>query len=157
MIESEIKMISMQDTKKPPEKELMRIGVSLPDNLLTKFDKIIEERGYSSRSEGIRDSIRSYINYYEWMKDIQGPRTATITVVYDHHKRGLSATMEEIQHNYTHIIKSSIHIHLDHDNCLEVIVLDGDGEDIKELAENLLSLNGVKFSKLTTVPPTDKI
>ncbi|NLI61800.1 MAG: nickel-responsive transcriptional regulator NikR [Methanosarcinaceae archaeon] len=135
----------------------MRIGVSLPDNLLNKFDKIIVERGYSSRSEGIRDSIRSYINYYEWMKEIQGPRVATITLVYDHHKRGLSTTMEEIQHNHTDIIKSSLHIHLDHDNCLEVIVLEGDGEDIKELAESLLSLNGVKFSKLTTVPPVSKI
>ena len=135
----------------------MRIGVSLPDNLLSKFDTIIEERGYSSRSEGIRDAIRSYINHYEWMNDIKGPRIATITLVYDHHKRGLTSTMADIQHDYTHVIQSSTHIHIDHANCLEVIVLDGDGEDIKKLAENILSLNGVKFAKLTTVPPIDKI
>ena len=147
----------MIDDKKMTEKELMRIGVSLPDNLLTKFDNIIEERGYSSRSEGIRDAIRSYINHYEWMNDIKGRRIGTISLVYDHTKRGLSNMMAEIQHEHSGIIKTSIHIHLDHDNCLEVVVLDGDGRDIKMLAEKIISLNGVKFSKLTTVPSTDKL
>ncbi|MDY0266235.1 MAG: nickel-responsive transcriptional regulator NikR [Methanimicrococcus sp.] len=147
----------MIDDKKTTEKELMRIGVSLPDNLLTKFDNIIEERGYSSRSEGIRDAIRSYINHYEWMNDIKGKRIGTISLVYDHTKRGLSNMMAEIQHEHADIIKTSIHIHLDHDNCLEVIVLDGDGYSIKTLAEKIISLNGVKFSKLTTVPSTEKL
>ena len=133
------------------ETELMRIGVSLPDNLLSKFDEIIEKRGYSSRSEGIRDSIRNYISYYEWMGDIKGPRTGTVSVVYDHTKRGLSNALGDIQHRYSHIIKSSMHIHLDHDNCFEVIVLDGDGEEIKELSESIMALKGVKFSKLTTL------
>lgn len=147
----------MIDEKKVSEKELMRIGVSLPDNLLTKFDNIIEERGYSSRSEGIRDAIRSYINHYEWMNDIKGRRIGTISLVYDHTKRGLSNMMAEIQHEHSAIIKTSIHIHLDHDNCLEVVVLDGDGREIKSLAEKIISLNGVKFSKLTTVPSTEKL
>ena len=113
----------------------MRIGVSLPDTLLGKFDEIIEKRGYSSRSEGIRDAIRSYISYYEWMGDIKGQRVGTVAVIYDHTKRGLSNALADIQHQYSHLIKSSVHIHLDHDNCFEVIVLDGDGEEIKELAE----------------------
>lgn len=135
----------------------MRIGVSLPDTLLNKFDGIIDKRGYSSRSEGIRDAIRNYISYYEWMGDIKGHRVGTVSVIYDHTKRGLSNALADIQHNYTHIIKSSIHIHLDHDNCFEVIVLEGDGEDIKDLAENIMALKGVKFSKLTTVASSDKI
>ena len=139
------------------ETELMRIGVSLPDTLLGKFDEIIEKRGYSSRSEGIRDSIRSYISYYEWMNDIKGHRTGTISVIYDHTKRGLSNTLADIQHRYSHLIKSSMHIHLDHDNCFEVIVLDGDGEEIKELAEAIMAITGVKSSKLTTVASSDKI
>ena len=147
----------MMDDKKIVENELMRIGVSLPENLLTKFDNIIEERGYSSRSEGIRDAIRSYINHYEWMNDVKGRRIGTISLVYDHTKRGLSNMMAEIQHDYSYIIKTSIHIHLDHDNCLEVIILDGDGKEIKTLAEKIISLNGVKFSKLTTVPSTEKL
>ena len=139
------------------ETELMRIGVSLPDNLLDKFDEIIGKRGYSSRSEGIRDSIRSYISYYEWMGDIKGHRTGTVSVVYDHTKRGLSNALADIQHNYSNLIKSSVHIHLDHDNCFEVIVLDGDGEEIKKLAEAIMALKGVKFSKLTTVASDEKL
>jgi CopG family nickel-responsive transcriptional regulator len=139
------------------ETELMRIGISLPDNLLGKFDEIIEKRGYSSRSEGIRDSIRSYISHYEWMGEIKGHRVGTIAVMYDHTKRGLSNALGDIQHHYSHLIKSSVHTHLDHDNCFEVIVLAGDGEEIKELAEAVLALKGVTFSKLTTIASNEKI
>ncbi len=139
------------------ETELMRIGVSLPDTLLDKFDEIIEKRGYSSRSEGIRDAIRSYISYYEWMGDIKGHRIGTVSVIYDHTKRGLSNALGDIQHNYSHLIKSSVHSHLDHDNCFEVIVLDGDGGEIKKLAEEIMALKGVKFSKLTTVAADEKL
>ncbi|NPE28925.1 nickel-responsive transcriptional regulator NikR [Methanococcoides sp. SA1] len=139
------------------EHELMRIGVSLPDNLLNKFDSIIESRGYSSRSEGIRDSIRNYINQYEWMSDIRGRRVGTITVIYDHTKRGLSNAIADIQHDYSDLIKSSVHIHLDHDNCLEVVIFDGEGELIKEMDERLMALKGVKYVKLNTAPPAEKI
>ncbi|WP_445474184.1 nickel-responsive transcriptional regulator NikR [Methanococcoides methylutens] len=139
------------------EQELMRIGVSLPDNLLTKFDSIIERRGYSSRSEGIRDAIRNYINQYEWMSDIKGRRVGTITVIYDHTKRGLSNAIADIQHDYSELIKSSVHIHLDHDNCLEVIIFDGEGEHVKIMDERLMALKGVKYVKLNTAPPAEKI
>lgn len=139
------------------EQELMRIGVSLPNNLLTKFDSIIESRGYSSRSEGIRDSIRTYINQYEWMSDIKGRRVGTITVIYDHTKRGLSNAIADIQHDYSDLIKSSVHIHLDHDNCLEVVIFDGEGELVKEMDERLMALKGVKYVKLNTAPPAEKI
>jgi CopG family transcriptional regulator, nickel-responsive regulator len=139
------------------ETELMRIGVSLPDTLLDKFDEIIEKRGYSSRSEGIRDAIRSYISYYEWMGDIKGQRVGTVAVIYDHNKRGLSNALADIQHHYSSMIKSSVHIHLDNENCFEVIVLEGDGENIKELAEAIMALKGVKFSKLTTVAASEKL
>jgi len=135
----------------------MRIGVSLPENLLNKFDSIIRERGYSSRSEGIRDAIRSYINYYEWMNDISGRRVGTITLIYDHTKRGLSNAIADVQHDYSALIKSSIHIHLDRENCLEVIIFDGDGKDIKGLDEGLMALKGVKYIKLNTAPPAEKL
>lgn len=142
---------------KKMDPELMRIGVSLPDNLLSKFDSIIMERGYSSRSEGIRDAIRSYINYYEWMNDISGRRVGTITLIYDHTKRGLSNAVADVQHDYTDLIKSSIHIHLDRENCLEVIIFDGDGKDVRGLDERLMSLKGVKYVKLNTTPPAEKL
>ena len=139
------------------EQELMRIGVSLPQNLLTKFDDIIEKRGYSSRSEGIRDSIRTYITHYEWMSDVKGRRVGTISLIYDHTKRGLSNSLADVQHDHIDIIKSSIHVHLDHDNCLEVIILDGEGADVKTVAERIMSLKGVKYVKLNTAPPAEKI
>ncbi|KKG15008.1 nickel-responsive regulator [Methanosarcina sp. 2.H.T.1A.6] len=139
------------------ETELMRIGVSLPDTLLDKFDGIIENRGYSSRSEGIRDAIRSYISYYELMNDIKGHRVGTVAVIYDHTKRGLSNAITDIQHHYSHLIKSSVHIYLDPGDCFEVVVLDGSGEEIAELAEAMMALKGVKFSKLTTIESNENI
>lgn len=128
----------------------MRIGVSLPENLLTKFDEIILHRGYSSRSEGIRDSIRSYIVNYEWMSDVQGDRVGVITIVYSHAQRNLESNLTDIQHEFSGIIQSSMHVHLDQDNCLEVIVLRGEGQDVKTAAERMMSLKGVKHVKLTT-------
>jgi CopG family nickel-responsive transcriptional regulator len=132
------------------EQELMRIGVSLPEKLLTRFDEIISQRGYSSRSEGIRDAIRNYIVHYEWMSDVQGERLGVITMVYAHHQRGLVDNLTEIQHDFGEIIESSLHVHLDHDNCLEVVILRGDGQQVRRAAEKMMSLKGVKHVKLTT-------
>jgi CopG family transcriptional regulator, nickel-responsive regulator len=128
----------------------MRIGVSLPEKLLSRFDEIILHRGYSSRSEGIRDAIRNYIVHYEWMSDVQGERVGVITLVYSHGQRGLVDNLTEIQHDAGNIIQSSLHVHLDHENCLEVIVLRGEGQDVKKAAEKMMSLKGVKHVKLTT-------
>jgi len=132
------------------EQELMRIGVSLPEKLLSRFDEIILQRGYSSRSEGIRDAIRNYIVHYEWMSDVQGERVGVITLVYSHGQRGLVDNLTEIQHDAGDIIQSSLHVHLDHDNCLEVIVLRGEGQEVRKAAEKMMSLKGVKHVKLTT-------
>jgi CopG family nickel-responsive transcriptional regulator len=132
------------------EQELMRIGVSLPEKLLSRFDEIILKRGYSSRSEGIRDAIRNYIVHYEWMSDVQGDRVGVITLVYAHSQRGLVDNLTEIQHESGSIIQSSLHVHLDHENCLEVIVLRGEGQDVRKAAEKMMSLKGVKHVKLST-------
>jgi CopG family transcriptional regulator, nickel-responsive regulator len=132
------------------EQELMRVGISLPENLLNKFDEIILQRGYSSRSEGVRDAIRSYIVNFEWMSDVQGERVGVITIVYAHSQRGLEDNLTEIQHEFGGLIQSSLHVHLDHDNCLEVVVLRGEGQDVRKAAERMMSLKGVKHVKLTT-------
>jgi len=139
------------------ETELMRIGVSLPDNLLGKFTEIIENRGYSSRSEGIRDAIRSYLSHYEWMNDVKGHRVGTITIIYDQTKKGIAKALSDIQYQYSHLIKSSMYVHLDNNNYFEVIVLEGDGEEITKFAGSIMALKGVKFSKLTTAEPEEKI
>jgi len=133
------------------ENELMRIGVSLPENLLSKFDEVMERRGYSSRSEGIRDAIRMYIDHYEWMGGIEGQRIGIITMVYDHHQRGLTTEINDIQHHAVGTIHSSLHIHLDESTCLEIVVLEGEAEVVRGVAEKLKALKGVEHLKLTTI------
>lgn len=132
------------------EQELMRIGVSLPETLLTRFDDIISKRGYSSRSEGIRDAIRNYIVHYEWMSDVEGERIGMISLVYSHHQRGLVDSLTDIQHEFVGIIQSSLHVHLDNENCLEVVILRGEGRDVRRASERMMALKGVKHVKLTT-------
>ena len=134
-----------------PESELSRIGISLPKNLLDTFDAIIGARGYSSRSEGIRDAIRSYITYYKWMSDVKGEREGVITMVYDHDQRGLLVTLTDIQHEYHKLVKASLHSHVTQNRCLEVILVHGDGSDLKLFAERLMSQKGVESVKLTTI------
>ena len=128
----------------------MRIGISLPENLLNKFDEIIMNRGYSSRSEGVRDAIRNYIVNFERMSDVEGERVGVITILYDHSQRGLMDNLTEIQHDFGSIIQSSLHVHLDQDICLEVVVLRGDGPEVRKAAESMMALKGVKHVKLTT-------
>src|SRR5690606_8592866 len=132
------------------EQDLMRIGISLPENLLNKFVEIIMNRGYSSRSEGVRDAIRNYIVNFEWMSDVEGERVGVITILYDHSQRGLMDNLTEIPHDSVSIIQSSLHVHLDQDICLEVVVLRGDGPEVRKAAESMMALKGVKHVKLTT-------
>ncbi|MDI6876846.1 MAG: nickel-responsive transcriptional regulator NikR [Methanomicrobiales archaeon] len=138
-----------------PDNELSRIGISLPKHLLDKFDEIIDYRGYSSRSEGIRDAIRSYITHYQWMSDVKGERQGVITMIYDHDQRGLLQTLLDIQHEYMDVIQASMHAHVTHDRCLEVILLRGEGSDLKNIAERLMSQKGVESVKLITIPLRD--
>jgi len=132
--------------------ELSRIGISLPKSLLDKFDEILALRGYSSRSEGIRDSIRNYITHYQWISDVKGERQGVITMVYDHDQRGLLQTLIDIQHQYTGNIQASLHSHVTHSKCLEVILVRGDGTLLKDITEKLMAQKGVEAVKLTTIP-----
>jgi CopG family transcriptional regulator, nickel-responsive regulator len=133
------------------DSELSRIGISLPKHLLDQFDQIINYRGYSSRSEGIRDAIRSYIQYYKWMADVKGERQGVITMIYDHDQRGLLVVLTDIQHEFKGIIQASLHSHVTESRCLEVVLLRGDGTQLKSLAERLMSQKGVESVKLTTI------
>ncbi|MCX6693899.1 MAG: nickel-responsive transcriptional regulator NikR [Methanomicrobiales archaeon] len=135
--------------------ELSRIGISLPTHLLDHFDEIISARGYSSRSEGIRDSIRSYITHYKWMADVKGERQGVITIIYDHEQRGLLPVLTDIQHEFMALIQASLHSHVTHTRCLEVILVRGEGSEIKTLTERLMAQKGVESVKLTTMPLTD--
>lgn len=127
--------------------ELVRFGVSLEKGLLSKFDKHISRENYQNRSEALRDLIREELVKTEWLK---GKEVAgAITIVYDHHKRKLVNKLTDIQHDFHELIISAQHIHLDHNNCLEIVVIKGKPEDLKKLADKLKSAKGVKFSTLT--------
>jgi CopG family transcriptional regulator, nickel-responsive regulator len=133
------------------EKGLVRTCISLPEALLSQFDEITQKRGYSSRSEGMRDAIRNTIIHYEWMNQVDGKRLGVISLVYEHHQRGLSENLASIQREHADLIISSVHIHLDHGDCLENVILEGEGKRIKELTETIMALKGVKYVKLNTI------
>ncbi|MCS3901698.1 nickel-responsive transcriptional regulator NikR [Methanococcus voltae] len=137
--------------------DMDRISISLPKNLLEEFDEIILERGYASRSEAIRDSIREYIIKHKWIRSLQGERSGTINVVYDHHSTDVMEKLTTIQHDYSDIIVATMHIHMDHDHCMEVIIVRGDAKEIKELTDKLTSQKGVKQVKLTVMVPGGNI
>ena len=127
--------------------QTIRFGVSLDSDLLEKFDKLCEEKSYQTRSEAIRDLIRNMLVQREW-EDSEGELAGTLSLVYDHHQSGLAQRLTEIQHTVHSVILSTLHVHLDHHNCLEVLVLKGPGETIKNLAQKLISTKGVKHGKL---------
>ncbi|MFO7816597.1 MAG: nickel-responsive transcriptional regulator NikR [Thermodesulfobacteriota bacterium] len=126
----------------------IRFGVSLDLDLLNKFDDLCAERSYQTRSEAIRDLIRNTLVQKDW-EDPDNEAVGTLTLVYDHHKSDLSQRLTETQHDYLDVIVTSMHIHLDHDNCLEVLVLKGKGSRIRETADRLTSTRGVKHGQLS--------
>ncbi|AEC52130.1 nickel responsive regulator [Pyrococcus sp. NA2] len=127
--------------------ELVRFSISIPSELLKKFDQIIEEIGYENRSEAIRDLIRDFIIRHEW--EVGNEEVAgTITIVYNHDEGDVVKALLDLQHEYLDEIISSLHVHMDEHNCLEVIVVKGEAKKIKMIADRLLSLKGVKHGKL---------
>jgi CopG family nickel-responsive transcriptional regulator len=126
---------------------LIRFGVSIDGDLLVKFDRLIKEKKYTSRSEAFRDLIRKELVHEQWRggREIAG----AITLLYDHHKRELVNKLMDIQHDFGRVIISSQHIHLDHDNCLEVITVKGSPAQARKLADSLKSVKGVKHGTLS--------
>lgn len=132
--------------------KLTRFGVSLDEELLEPFDKLCKSKGYSNRSEAIRDLIRQALVQEAWQTS-EGQGAGTLTLVYDHHKNDLARRLMRMQHDDHEIIVTTLHVHLDHYNCLEVLVLKGEAARVRALAERLISCRGVKhgtFSVTTT-------
>jgi CopG family transcriptional regulator, nickel-responsive regulator len=129
------------------ESDLQRIGVSIEEKLLDQFDQLIESKGYTNRSEAIRDLIREYLVEEEWRKD-EGESVGTITLVYNHHLREMADRLTDLQHQYHQQIISVLHVHLDAHNCLEVTAVRGKKVEIQAIAGRLSSLKGVKNCKL---------
>lgn len=132
------------------EEGITRIGVSLPKNLLDEFDRIISTRGYSSRSEAIRDAIRNYISEYRWLESEKGEIVGVTIVLYDHNVKGVSDQIIDLQHEFHEIVTSDTHIHLNKDQCLEIILVKGKMGEIKTLVDRLSTTRGVLNVKLIT-------
>lgn len=126
----------------------VRFGVAMDDDLLGKFDKLIDTKGYENRSEAIRDLVRNLLVEEEWTAGDE-ETVGTITLVYDHHVHDLQDTLTDLQHNLHEDIISSVHVHLDAHNCLEVLIVKGKGGDIKAAADRLIGTKGVKHGRLT--------
>ena len=126
--------------------QLVRFGVSLPKNLIEKFDALIKRKNYPNRSEAIRDLIRQSLIEEEVQSNLEV--VGILHLLYDHHKRELSDKLTHIQHDHHELIISSTHVHLNHDNCVEVILLRGKGEEIQILADKLIATIGVINGKL---------
>ncbi len=127
--------------------KIVRFGVSIEPDLIKKFDIMIKKEGYTNRSEALRDLIRKNLIKH----DNKNPNTksiGTLTMIYDHHTGNLTNKLLDLQHDHHNEILSTTHIHIDHHNCLEVLVLKGKTGNIKKLADNIKSLKGIKHGEL---------
>ncbi|MFH1027774.1 MAG: nickel-responsive transcriptional regulator NikR, partial [Pseudomonadota bacterium] len=122
-------------------------GISLDEKLLTSFDQLIEQKSYMNRSEAIRDLIRASL-VEERLGSEDQEAVGTVTLVYNHHVRDLSDKLTEHQHSHHDQIISSLHVHLDAHNCLEVLIIRGPVREIKQIANELIGVKGVKHGKL---------
>jgi len=132
---------------------IVRVGVTFPPDLLKELDETVEKMGYESRSKAIQDAVRSFISEYRWLSEQRGTRVGVLVMVYDHEVEGLEDALTDTQHKYSHVVCSSMHVHLSERNCLEAIVVKGDADEIRKLAQELASKKGVKQVKSTIVSP----
>ena len=136
--------------------DIIRFGVSIDEALLDNYDRYIADRGYATRSEALRDLIRDALIQQKIEAGSDVRALGSLTVIYDHHARNLLQEMAEIQHNFHSLILSVMHLHVSHDDCMEVIALSGIVSDIVSLSNSLLSLKGIKNGKLfLTLPSSD--
>ena len=128
--------------------KVIRFGVSLEPELLKKFDKLIKKKGYGSRSEAIRDLIRDE-TVKQILENENEPVVGTLTIVYDHDASNVTNKLLDAQHLHHKNVLSTMHLHLDEHNCLEVLVVSGKAKDVQSIADNITSIKGVKHGKLT--------
>lgn len=132
-----------------------RFSISMEEDLIEKFDSHLERRGYSNRSEAVRDMVRKALIEEEWQsgEEVVG----VITLVYDHHQRQLQEKLTDIQHDHHGMIISATHVHMDHHNCLEVIIVKGEASKIRAMADLLKAAKGVKSGELTAASTGHKL
>ncbi len=122
--------------------KVARVGISLEGDLLAKLDDYLTRKGYSNRSQGIRDIVRARLVEDEW-RDDETETVATVNIVYDHHKRELLDQLAQLQHDHLKEIVSALHVHLDREHCLEILVLRGRARDLRQIGERIIATKGV--------------
>ena len=128
---------------------LERIGISLEDDLLRKFDRLIADKGYATRSEAVRDLIRDALVQRAWSEASgREEKVAVVALVYDHDSSSLAQKLAHIQHENHRAVVSALHVHIDPHNCLEVLVLRGRAAEVLRMGEGLVSTKGVKHGKV---------
>jgi CopG family nickel-responsive transcriptional regulator len=137
--------------------ETIRFGVSIDQDLLENYDRLIAERGYATRSEALRDLIREVLIQQKIETQSEIHALGSLTLIYDHHASNLLQEMAQLQHDFHQLILSVMHLHVSHDDCLEIIALRGVVAEIVELANGLLSLKGIKNGKLFLTLPSSVI
>jgi CopG family nickel-responsive transcriptional regulator len=135
---------------------LSRIGIALDSDLLKRFDRSIRHRGYTNRSEAFRDLIRDRL-VTEQTAAPDATVVGTVTLIYDHHASGISEKLTELQHASHDLVVSTSHAHLDHDSCLEVLIVHGKSAAVEQFADRLIGLKGVQHGRLVMTVPAQNL
>lgn len=133
--------------------ETERVSLAIESELLSRFDALTEKSGHGNRSEAVRDLIRNRLIEEEWATANSGEAVATVTLVYDHSKRELADRLLEVGHDHHGAVLATLHVHLDHDNCLEIVALRGKPKQLRQIADHLIGMKGVKHGKLVLSSP----
>jgi CopG family nickel-responsive transcriptional regulator len=133
-----------------------RITITIDDDLLADFDKLIEMKGYTNRSEGIRDAMRHLVKDQQIVENQDAACVGCVVYMYNHKERTLSTRLMETQHHHHNIPTATLHLHVDPENCLEATVLHGSVHQVRHLADQITSQTGVKYGKLHVIPLSEK-
>jgi len=129
-----------------------RLTISLDNQLSQQFDEFIRARGYTNRSEAMRDLIREHLEAARLEKRSGGHCVATLSYIYNHHESDLASRVTSVQHDHHDLTLSSMHVHLDHDNCLEIAILRGEIDEVEKFANLVIATRGVRNGKLHMIP-----
>jgi len=135
-----------------PEEAVERITITIEDDLLEEFDKYISLKGYSNRSEGIRDALRHMLSHETGTNTDLEKCVGCVSYVYNHKERLLSSKLIEAQHHHHEIPTATLHLHIDAENCLEATILSGTGKQVHDMANDIISQTGVRYGKLHVIP-----
>ncbi|MGQ9730549.1 MAG: nickel-responsive transcriptional regulator NikR [Candidatus Zipacnadales bacterium] len=138
------------------EETVTRFSVSMEPGLLKAFDERIAQVGYESRSRAISDIVRSYLVEQQWQQ-AEAEVVGTVTIVYDHHDHDVEQRLTELQHDHHDAIACTTHVHLNHNNCLEVIVVRGRTRQVRALADRIITCPGVKHGRLVCTSATEHL